>query len=331
MVESVTRGYYSRLTRPPIRSINLPAMSIRLRTKSDLKAVFQEYNIWARKELGQNFLIDHNLLRFLVESGEVGENDFLLDIGAGTGLLTRKLAQRAWKVWAVEIDARMFDFCSAYTSGLTNIRMVNRDVLKNKYNLDPELEAEILAELQSRPETRFKVVSNLPYSISTLIIPILLQGPIPVERMVLTVQKEVGERLVAEPGTKDYGSLSVIIQTWANVEILKILPNTVFWPQPKVDSAIVGITPRFDRLERIDDTDLFRTIAQGLFSARRKKAVNALKQDERVMVPAETLKRGFEIAAIDPDRRGEDLSVDEVISLANAIEEARQTIEAPTG
>ncbi len=203
--------------------------------------------------------------------------------------------------------------------------------LEADLGIDTVKQAEILAELQSRPETRFKVVSNLPYSISTLIIPILLQGPIPVERMVLTVQKEVGERLVAVPGTKDYGSLSVIIQTWANVEILKILPNTVFWPQPKVDSAIVGITPRFDRLERIDDTDLFRTIAQGLFSARRKKAVNALKQDERVMVPAETLKRGFEIAAIDPDRRGEDLSVDEVISLANAIEEARQTIEAPTG
>lgn len=305
-------------------------MSIRLRTKSDLKTVFEEYNIWARKELGQNFLIDHNLLRFLVEAGDVCEDDFLLDIGAGTGLLTRKLAQRAWKVWAVEIDPRMFDFCSAYTSGLTNIRMINRDVLKNKYTLDQELEAEILAELEASPGTTFKVVSNLPYSISTLIIPILLQGPIPVEKMVLTVQKEVGERLVAKPGTKAYGSLSVILQTWAHIEVLKILPNTVFWPQPKVDSAIVGITPRMDRLEQIADTDLFRRVAQGLFSARRKKSVNALKQDERVIIPAEALNRGFEIAGIDSTRRGEDLSVDEIISLTNAIDEARQTVDSST-
>jgi len=282
-------------------------------------AAFREHNIWARKELGQNFLIDHNLLQFLVRAGEVCGDDFLLDVGAGTGLLTRHLAELAWQVWAVEIDRRMFDFCSAYTSGLTNVRMLNQDVLKDKYHLDPELESGILAELESRPGARFKVVSNLPYSISTLLIPILLEGPIPVELMVLTVQKEVGDRLLAGPGTKDYGSLSVMVQTQAHVEILKVLPNTVFWPRPKVDSAIVRIRPRADRLERVQDLKWLSQVAQALFSARRKKAVNALKQDERLDLNPEKMQAAFERLELNPDDRGETLSVDQIIDLSNEL------------
>ena len=313
---------------PAARRAAIPSyastMNLRLRTESELKAAFREFSIWARKELGQNFLIDHNLLRFLVEAGDVGPDDFLLDVGAGTGLLTRHLAQLAWKVWAVEIDRRMFDFCSAYTSGLTNVRLLNQDVLKDKYHLSPELEAGVEAELASRPGTRFKVVSNLPYSVSTLIIPILLEGPIPVERMVLTVQKEVGDRLVAKPGTKDYGSLSVVVQARAQVRILRVLPNSVFWPRPKVDSAIVCIDPRPDLLDGIRDPSWFKTVAQGVFSARRKKASNALKQDARVDLPGEAIEAAFASSGIDPGDRGETFTVEQIIELSNELDIQRQ-------
>jgi 16S rRNA (adenine1518-N6/adenine1519-N6)-dimethyltransferase len=290
-----------------------------LRTQSDLRTAFKEYNIWARKELGQNFLIDHNLLEFLVRAGEVGPDDFLLDVGAGTGLLTRHLSEQGWQVWAVEIDRRLFDFCSAYTSGLPNVRLLNQDVLKDKYHLDPELETAILAELGSRPGTNFKVVSNLPYSISTLLIPNLLQGPIPVRLMVLTVQKEVGERLTAKPGSKDYGSLSVIVQTLAHVKILKVLSSKVFWPRPKVDSAIVRVDPRTDRRERVRDLKWLSVVAQALFSARRKKAINALKQDERLGLPPEQIEAAFERLGLNPNDRGEVLSVDQIIDLSNEL------------
>lgn len=303
-----------------------PALSERLtggphalRNKSDLRAAFKEYNIWTRKELGQNFLIDHNLLRFLVETGEVGPDDLLLDIGAGTGLLTRHLAERAWQVWGIEIDHRLFDFCNVYTTGLMNVRLFHQDVLKDKYHLDPALESSLKAEAASRPRVSLKVVSNLPYSISTLIIPVLLESPLPLKLMVLTVQREVGERLVASPATKEYGSLSVIVQARANVRIARIMPHTVFWPQPKVDSAIVRIEPTGERLARIRDPRWFNEVTRGLFSARRKMAINALKQDEKLRLPAQKIEAALRHLGIDPQERGERLSVDQIIDLSNEL------------
>jgi 16S rRNA (adenine1518-N6/adenine1519-N6)-dimethyltransferase len=300
--------------RPRLRDVKTP-----LRTKTDLKAAFREHNIWTRKDLGQNFLIDHNLLEFLVRVGEVGPDDLVLDVGAGTGLLTRHLAARAWEVWGVEIDRRLFAFCQDYTSDLRNVRLFNQDVLRDKYHIHPELETGLSQELASHPGSVLKVVSNLPYSVSTLVVPNLLQGPLRVERMVVTVQKEVGDRLVAQPGSKDYGSLSVIVQAYAEIEVVRILAHTVFWPQPKVDSAIVRIVPSGERVQRMRDPRWFDAVARGLFSARRKMALNSLRQAEVLGLTEDRAAAAFRRAGIEPSVRGEALRVDQIIDLSNAL------------
>ncbi|MBI2193555.1 MAG: ribosomal RNA small subunit methyltransferase A [Planctomycetes bacterium] len=283
-----------------------------LRNKSDLKAAFKESQLWTRKELGQNFLIDHNLLRWLVDAGDVDGNDLVLDVGAGTGLLTRQ-------VWAVEVDRRLFDFCSTYTSGLTNVRLLHQDVLRDKFHIDPALQSALQSELAARPGACLKVISNLPYSISTLVIPTLLEGPLPVRLMVLTVQKEVGERLAASPGTKAYGSLSVVVQARANVRILRILHHTVFWPQPSVDSAIVRIEAVPERIGRAVDPAWFGEVARGLFSARRKTAVNALGRNSKLRLQAERVAEALGRLGVDVRERGERLTVEQILDLSNEL------------
>lgn len=290
-----------------------------LRTLSELKVAFKEHSIWARKEYGQNFLIDHNLLQFLVRSGAVSQDDLVLDIGAGTGLLTRRLAENAWKVWGVEIDPLMFDFCATHTAPLPNVRLFRQDVLKDKNHLDPELESAIQAELAANPGKSFKVVANLPYNISTLVIPDLLEGPLPVKVMVMTVQKEVGERLVAGPGTKEYGSLSVTVKANAFVEILRVLPNKVFWPRPNVDSAIVRILPNKYHSHKIMNYEWFKNVTRGLFSARRKMAVNALKGALGIGLSGEQVESAFHRQGLDPKSRAEQFSLETIISLSNEL------------
>ena len=297
---------------------------IQLRTKSDLQAAFKEFNIWARKEYGQNFLVDPNMLRFIVRSGSVGPEDFVIDVGAGTGLLTRLLAQKAWQVWGVEIDRRIFDFCSAYTSGIENVQLLHQDMLKDKNHIEPRLEARIEEILTNNPDKNLKIVSNLPYNISTLLIPILLEGTLPMKLMVLTVQKEVGDRLVAVPGTKDYGSLSVIVQACAKAEVVRVLPNNVFWPRPKVDSALVRIVPNRRHLDSIEDYDWFKLVTRALFSSRRKMSINSMRKYEGFPLGSDCIETGLLNVGLDPKHRGEVFSVEQIIELSNELWKMRQ-------
>ncbi|HHT9132526.1 MAG TPA: 16S rRNA (adenine(1518)-N(6)/adenine(1519)-N(6))-dimethyltransferase RsmA, partial [Candidatus Tripitaka californicus] len=203
-------------------------------TPSALKVLLKERGLRPRKHLGQNFLVDQNLLRVIVEKAAVEDRDIILEVGSGTGLLTRHLAERAHRVLAVEIDPRLYGLTLELLQGYANIHFLNKDVLKTKTTIDHEVEAVIIRWLREEEGLRLKVVSNLPYSISTPFIIAILTGGLPVECMVLTLQRDIVDRLLARPGTKEYGVLSVIAQLFSDVELLRQLPPEVFWPVPQV-------------------------------------------------------------------------------------------------
>jgi len=288
-----------------------------LRTKREIIAVLRERGIHLKRSLGQNLLIDHNLLDIIVRAAAVGSSDLVLEVGSGSGLLTRHLAEAAAHVVTVEIDPPMAELCRDYTAGLANVTLLNCDVLESKSVLNPQVEQAVREALARPGAEHLKVVANLPYAIGCLAIPVLLECPLPVELMVCLVQKEVGDRLAAGPGSKDYGALSVIVQVHARVEELRVLKPSVFFPRPKVDSALVRLTATDEVLGRIRNYAAFEALVRALFQHRRKKVIGALKKavDSRVLAAA--LAR----AQIDENARADQLAVEEIVRLANALHE----------
>jgi len=292
---------------------------LQLRTRREIIAALRQRRIHLKKSLGQNLLIDHNLLALIVREAGVERCDAILEIGAGSGLLTRHLAEAAGHVTTIEIDPQLVPLFREHTSGLDNITLLQCDVLESKSRLNPDVLAAAEHALRLPGIRRLKCVANLPYSISTIVIALLLEGPLPVELMVSTVQKEVCDRLSARPGTKDYGSLSVIVQAHARVDVVRVLGPKVFLPEPQVDSAIVRITPTDDVLRGISDYATFAGVARGLFLHRRKKAIGALTLLERFRGSRDRLASAFHAAGVDEAARADQLSVDQIVRLANAI------------
>ncbi len=245
-------------------------------TQSYLRSLFETHRLRPNSKLGQSFLIDLNLLDFILRSAELTRADLALEVGAGTGSLTARLAEHAGAVLSVEIDAHFHALAQEAVQGLEHVRLLRADVLKNKNQLNPEVLAQ-LAELRERYQPqRIKLVANLPYAVATPVIANLLLSDVPVERMAVTVQWEIAEKLAAAPGGKEYGALSVLVQAVADVEILRRLPPTVFWPRPAVASGIVRIWPRPAKRAGIPDLPRLRAFLRDLYSHRRKNLRGAI-------------------------------------------------------
>ena len=289
-------------------------------TPSALKALLEERGLRPRKHLGQNFLVDQNLLRVIVEKAAVGDRDIILEVGSGTGLLTKHLAERARRVLAVEIDPRLYSLTMELLQGYTNVHFLNKDVLKTKTTIDPGIEAVIVHWLKEEEGLRLKVVSNLPYSISTPFIIAILTGRLPVECMVLTLQRDIVDRLLARPGTKEYGVLSVIAQLFSDVELLRQLPPEVFWPVPQVESAIVRMTVRRERaLEWIPDLSLFNRLVRCIFQSRRKTLINSLLKLGLPSLSKEAAMDVLKGLGLEPRIRGEALDPEGFTALLKEI------------
>ena len=289
---------------------------MRHHTKRDLVKIFKERGIAANRLLGQNFLVDHNVLEYICGAAELSDRDVVFEIGAGTGLLTEHLAQRAGTVVAVEIDKRMFDIASEYLAELKNVKLLHADVHGPRRRLNPEVEA-VLAEAVA-PVGRLKVVSNLPYCISSDLIISLLEMPLAVERMVVTVQEEFADRLLAGPGTRDYSALTVLVTARARVEPLRNIPPEVFWPVPKVGSTILRVTPEPERADAIRDYQLLKAVVAALFAQRRKTARGALKSVRHPRITKGNMAFACEAAGIDERIRADAVPVDSIVALANA-------------
>jgi 16S rRNA (adenine1518-N6/adenine1519-N6)-dimethyltransferase len=239
-------------------------------TKSFLIDRFREMGITPATRHGQNFLIDLNLHNVLIDAAELTKDDVVLEVGTGTGALTAQMAQRAGGVVTVEIDSHLFELASEELLDFPHVTMLNFDALHNKNNFDDRVIDAVGEKLSETPGRRFKLVANLPYNIATPVLSNLLLCPHVPHTMVATIQKELGDRIVARPWSKDYGALTVWMQCQASTEIVRIMPPTVFWPMPKVDSAIVKIVVDPDRRAAIPDLKYLHQFVKAIFIHRRK-------------------------------------------------------------
>ena len=287
-------------------------------TQSYLCDLFQCNRLHPKNKLGQNFLIDLNLVDFIVRSADLTRADLALEVGSGTGSLTAKLAEVAGSVLSVEIDPAFYALAMETAHGHGNVCFLNADALKNKNQMNPDVLAS-LAELKEkyRPQ-RVKLVANLPYAVATPVITNLLIAGVALDRMVVTVQWEIAQKLIARPSTKDYGALAVLVQSLANVEILRRLPPTVFWPRPQVESGIVRIHPNAEKRQQIADVQRFRFFLRDLYSHRRKNLRGGLisltgHQHEKAIIDAKLAELGYT-----GTERAEQLSIEQHLQLCEA-------------
>lgn len=291
-------------------------------TKTFLQERFREMGIRPATRHGQNFLIDLNLVQIIVDAAELTSDDVVLEIGTGTGSLTAIMAERAAAVVTVEIDAHLFELASEQLLDLPHVMMLQLDALRNKNHFNDRVMEAIGEQLSAAPGRRLKLVANLPYNIATPIISNLLSAPHVPHSMTVTIQKELADRIAAVPSTKDYSALSVWIQSQCSTQIVRELPPSVFWPAPKVNSAILRIVVEPERRARIRDLAFFHQITKALFLHRRKflraNVVAALKQFlDKSRVDALLDAMGFA-----PDTRTEQLDVETLIKLGERIQAA---------
>ena len=273
------------------------------------RTLLKAWGMRAKKSMGQNFLADPHLAHMIVEAGGFEQQDTVVEIGAGLGALTIPLAARTKHVYAVEPDRAIAGLLKneLLAAEASNVTIVEEDIFK--------CDLRVLTGSQAKP---FKVAGNLPYHISSQVLRLLITLRPSVDCAVLMFQKEVAERLVANPGNKTYGRLSVYIQYCAAVTPLIDVASTAFFPKPKVDSAVINIT-FFDRPPfPAADEPFFFQMVRAAFGKRRKMLKNALLSSD-LGVEGEALVKAFEVANIDPKRRAETLSIAEFVSLANAL------------
>ncbi|MBT2571556.1 16S rRNA (adenine(1518)-N(6)/adenine(1519)-N(6))-dimethyltransferase RsmA [Planococcus sp. ISL-110] len=274
--------------------------------------IMAKYDLKVKKSLGQNFLIDPNILRKIVGQAKLTKKSAVIEIGPGIGALTEHLAREAGKVLAFEIDQRLLPVLADTLSPYDNISIVHADILKT------DVQAAIDSELADYED--IVVVANLPYYVTTPIILKLLLEKLPIRGMVVMLQKEVAERITAKPGTKAYGSLSIAIQYYTQAEMALTVPKSVFLPQPNVDSAVIRMTKREVPEVEVIDEDFFFSVTRGSFVQRRKTILNNLQ----VAMPLgkekkELILKALEEAEIDPIRRGETLTIKEFGLLADKL------------
>jgi len=287
-------------------------------TLSYLLRLFEGYGLEAKSKLGQNFLIDLNLVDLIVRTAELDASDAVLEVGTGTGSLTARLAEHAGAVVTVEIDKTLQPVAKEVVGERSNVRFVFGDCLAKKNELNPDMLAAWDEAAKQKGCSRKKLVANLPYVIATPLVSNLLIARTDIERMVVMVQWEIAERMRAVPNTKDYNALSVLVQSVADVEtVRKVLPSN-FHPRPKVDSAIVLIRPNAEKRAKVGDVPRFRVFLRDLYVHRRKNLRQALigwptGRKEKADVDAKLAELG-----IDGTVRSEALDIEQHLRLAAA-------------
>jgi 16S rRNA (adenine1518-N6/adenine1519-N6)-dimethyltransferase len=289
-------------------------------TQSYLRSLFAQRGIAPRHRMGQNFLIDLNIHELIVEEAKVGPDDVILEIGPGAGALTALMAGRGARIVAVELDSEMAKLTQLAVSSFPSVRVLNTDALANKNSLSLTLIESVAFALAGAPSRVLKLVANLPYNVATPVIMNLLVHPVLCPALiVVTIQRELAERMIALPASSTYSSLSVIIQALAEVSIVRVLPPSVFWPRPKVESAVVTIQPHAARRAALD-VAWFHEMVRKLFLHRRKnlrRVLFDLWPDQWTKTEAEAW---LEALGIDGKLRAEALGVDQFQTLARALQ-----------
>ena len=280
----------------------------RLSSHRATKEVVNKHNFKFSKSLGQNFLIDDNVIDRILEGARLSETDRIIEVGPGIGTLTREMGKVAENVVAIEIDKTLIPILKETLADLDNVEVVNEDILK------VDVQGLINEKLNGGP---VKLVANLPYYITTPIVMKFLEEDIPVTDIVVMVQKEVADRMNAKPSTKDYVALSVAVQYYCDTEIVAKAPRHMFVPQPNVDSIVIGLHVRDEKKYVVDNEDIFFKTVKASFGQRRKTLLNSL--GGLGFLSKDEIREALQAANIDEKRRGETLSIDEFANLSNEI------------
>ena len=285
---------------------------MRIADHSVTRAILERHGFTFKKSFGQNFLTDTNILQKIVDTAEIDKKVNVIEIGPGIGALTEFLAESAAEVMAFEIDDRLVPILADTLRDFDNVTVVNQDILKVDL-------AQYIAEFKN-PDLPIKVVANLPYYITTPILMHLIESGIPFSEFVVMMQKEVADRISAQPNTKAYGSLSIAVQYYMTAKVAFIVPRTVFVPAPNVDSAILKMVRRDQPAVAVQDEKFFFKVSKASFVHRRKTLWNNLtscfgKSEET----KDKLTAALERAELSPSVRGEALSLEEFARLADAL------------
>lgn len=272
-----------------------------------MKDILDQYGFKFSKRLGQNFLIDGNIINKIVDAADIDQNSGVIEIGPGFGTLTQCLCKRAKKVVAIEIDQSLRAVHDA-TVPYDNIRLIYDDFMK--IDVDKIIEEEFHG-------MDVKLVANLPYYITTPIIMKILEDKYKISKIVVMVQKEVAQRLNAKPNTKEYGAISLAVQYRADTKIAMIVPSSVFMPRPKVDSAVIALDILKNPRINVEDEKMLFSVIRASFGQRRKTLLNSLSSN--LSCPKEMIKEVLENVNIDPGIRGETLTLEEFGAISDEI------------
>ncbi len=287
-------------------------MMNRLSSSQTIRDVVKKYGFRFTKSLGQNFLKDESVVDSIVDSAELTAEEVVLEIGPGIGVMTDKIAEQAGKVIAVEIDQKLIPILEETMAHHENIILINKDILKIDLK---ELKEEYF------PNQRPKIIANLPYYITTPIIMMFLESGFEFDSMTVMMQKEVAQRIAADPGNKTYGALSVMVQYYTQVEKVMDVPRGSFVPEPDVESMVLRLRPHETPIVEIDSHEMFRKTVKAGFSTRRKTLLNALSNN----FPKDTVREALKISGIDPGLRAEKLDIESFAKLANAFEQQKKS------
>lgn len=289
------------------------------RRKEKLMALFEKHGLRPRTTFGQNFLLDKNQVSFIARTGEAQPGDIILEVGPGTGFLTRELAESGATILAVELDHGMAKVVRSEMENYPNFFLLEADILAGKSEINPEVIARLEKMLQTRPGT-LKCISNLPYSAGTPFAANVFESPLPWHSGVYMLQLEVAQRLEAKPGTTHYGALSIKAALGGKVKIERKVPPQVFWPRPRVASAVVRI--EFNSVEermRVPWKQL-RQICVSVSNSRRKRLCNALKG----LIPKDQVVPFLEKCEADPETRGQKLEPATYLRMANELKRMQE-------
>ncbi len=270
-----------------------------------------EYGLVPRKRWGQHFLVDRNIINKVVRTAQIGEMDHVLEVGPGLGEMTLLLSRQARRVIAVEIDPKLVAILREKTASSSNIEVIEEDILKLDFK-----------QLLPPDGPPIKVVANLPYQISTPLLFRFIESKEIFSTLTLMLQREVAERLVASPGGKAYGPLSVSVQVVSDLSIRFFIKPTAFYPPPKVESAVVQLVWRERPLVDLSEESWLHRVVRACFGYRRKTLINALKHSDLPLPPSP--EERLERIGIDPRRRPESLTIQEFIRLAEALRDNRE-------
>ncbi|MBC8590228.1 16S rRNA (adenine(1518)-N(6)/adenine(1519)-N(6))-dimethyltransferase RsmA [Wansuia hejianensis] len=279
----------------------------RLYSPKYVKEIIEKYGFRFSKSLGQNFLIDGNVVRNIVKGANITKEDYVLEIGPGIGTLTEELALNAKKVVSVELDNSLLPVLEETLSDYENVEIIHGDIL------EVDINKLIDEKLGGGP---VKVVANLPYYVTTPIIGKLLEENLNMDSITVMIQKEVADRMVAKHGTKTYGALSVFVNFYTDPEIILKVPKTVFMPQPKIDSAVIKLKIK-EELPNIDREQFFKVVKAG-FSKRRKTILNSLSS-YGFDIDKEIIKSSLEKANVKAETRAENISLEDFINISTIL------------